>query len=65
MNRQGRLEKIPRRRHRVNDRDHFAFSDVRRSFPQAALVDNFGVLLLVPCKSVVNSLAAVMLRMAA
>ena len=60
-----RLEKTPNRRHAVKGRNHFAFSDVRRSVARAALDDNFGILFPVPRKSVVNSLVAVLLRMAA
>ena len=60
-----RLEKTPNRRHVVKGRNHFAFSDVRRSVAKAALDDNFGILFPVPRKSVVNSLVAVLLRMAA
>jgi hypothetical protein len=60
-----RLEKTPKRRHAVKGRNHFAFSDVRRSIARAALDDNFGILFPVPRKSVVNSLVAVLLRMAA
>jgi len=60
-----RLEKTPSRRHAVQGRNHFAFSDVRRLIAEAALNDNFGSLFPVPRKSVVNSLAAVLMRMAA
>ena len=60
-----RVEKTPTRRHVVKGRNHFAFSDVRRSVAQAALDDNFAILFPVPRKSVVNSLVAVLLRMAA
>jgi hypothetical protein len=60
-----RLDKTPNRRHVVKGRNHFAFSDVRRSVAQAALDDNFGILFPVPRKSVVNSLVAVLLHMAA
>jgi hypothetical protein len=60
-----RLEKTPRRRHAVKGRDHFAFSDVRRLVAQAALNDNFSIPCPVPRKSVVNSLVAALLRMAA
>ena len=60
-----RLKKTPNRRHAVNGRAHFAFSDVRRSVAQAAMDDNFGVLFPVPRKSTVNSLVAVLMRMAA
>ena len=60
-----RIAKTPKRRHAVEGRRHFAFSDVRRSIAKAALEDNFSRLFPVPRKSVVNSLVAVMLRMAA
>ena len=60
-----RLEKTPRRRHSVKGRKHFAFSDIRRIMAEAALDDNFGILFPVPRKSAVNSLVAVLLRMAA
>jgi hypothetical protein len=60
-----RMEQTPKRRHSVKGRNHFAFSDVRRSVTKAALDDNFGILFPVPCKSIVNSLVAVLLRMAA
>lgn len=60
-----RIEKTPTRRHAVEGRNHFAFSDVRRSVTKAALDDNFGILFPAPRKSVVNSLVAVLLRMAA
>lgn len=60
-----RLAKTPNRRHVVKGRNHFAFSDVRRSVAQAALDKNFGILFPVPRKSVVNSFVAVLLRMAA
>ena len=60
-----RLEKTPSRRHAVCGRNHFAFSDVRRLIADAALHDNFSSLFPVPRKSVVNSLVAVLLRMAA
>jgi hypothetical protein len=60
-----RLDKTPSRRHVVKGRNHFAFSDVRRSVAKAALDDNFGILFPVPRKSVLKSLVALMLRMAA
>ena len=60
-----RLEKTPSRRHVVKGRTHFAFSDVRRLVAKAALDDNFGILFPIPRKSAVNSLVAVLLRMAA
>jgi len=60
-----RLEKTPNRRHAVHGRNHFAFSDVRRLIAEAALDDNFNRLFPVPQKSVINSLVAVLMRMAA
>ena len=60
-----RIVKTPKRRHAVEGRRHFAFSDVRRSIAQAVLENNFSRLFPVPRKSVVNSLVAVMIRMAA
>jgi hypothetical protein len=60
-----RVEKTPKRRHAVEGRAHYAFSDVRRSVTKAALDENFDILFPVPRKSVVNSLAAVLLRIAA
>ena len=60
-----RMEKTPSRRHIVEGRNHFAFSDVRKSVAQAAADSNFGILFLVPRKSVLNSLVDVLLRMAA
>lgn len=59
------LEKTPSRRHVVKGRNHFAFSDVRRLIAKAALDDNFGILCPVPRKSAVNSLVALLLRIAA
>jgi len=60
-----RIAKTPTRRHTVEGRRHFAFSDVRRSITQAALEDNFSSLFPVPRKSTINSLVGVLLRMAA
>jgi hypothetical protein len=60
-----RMEKTPSRCHIVEGRNHFAFSDVRKSVAQAAADANFGMLFPVPRKSVLNSLIEVLLRMAA
>ena len=60
-----RLEKTPNRRHTVQGRNHFAFSDVRRLITEAALDDNFSSRFPVPQKSVVNSLISELFRMAA
>lgn len=59
------MAKTPTRRHTVEGRRHFAFSDVRRSIIQAALEDNFNSFFPVPRKSTINSLVTVLLRMAA
>ena len=45
-----RLEKTPKRRHAVNGRAHFAFSDIRRLVAEVALGDNFGILFPIPRK---------------
>jgi hypothetical protein len=60
-----RMEKTPHRRHLVEGRNHFAFSDVRRSVARAAADDNFGLLFPVPRKSALNSFVQVLLRMVA
>ena len=60
-----RLDKTPSRRHAVEGRNHFAFSDVRRLAAKAALDDNFSMLFPVPRKSIVNSLVAVLMGIAA
>jgi hypothetical protein len=49
-----RAEKTPTRRHAVDGRNHFAFSDVRRSIAKAAMDDNFRRLFPGPRISVVN-----------
>ncbi len=60
-----RLEKTPNRRHLVNGRNHYAFSDVRRLVATAALDDNFPILCPTPRKSAINSLVTALMRMAA
>lgn len=60
-----RIGKTPSRRHVVEGRNHYAFSDVRRSVAQAAADENFGLLFPVPHKSKLNSFVDVLLRMAA
>ncbi len=60
-----RLEKTPSRRHAVNGRSHFAFSDVRRLVAKAAMDDNFPILCPLPRKPGINSLVTAFLRMAA
>jgi len=60
-----RMAKTPSRRHAVEGRNHFAFSDVRKSVAQAAADSNFGLLFPVPRKSRLKSLIDVLMRMAA
>ena len=60
-----RLEKTPSRRHAVNGRSHFAFSDVRRLVAKAAMDDNFPILCPVSRKPGINSLVTAFLRIAA
>ena len=59
------LENAPKRRHAVKGRNHFAFSDVRRHMTKTLLSDNFPSICPHEGKSVINSIAATMLRMAA
>jgi hypothetical protein len=49
----------------VQGRNHFAFSDVRRSVARSAADDNFALLFPVPRKPTLNSFVDVLLRMAA
>lgn len=60
-----RLEKTPSRRHAVEGRGHFAFSDVRRLVAKVAMDDDFAILCPAPRKSVVNSFVTALMRMAA
>jgi len=60
-----RISKTPKRRHLVEGRSHYAFSDIRRSITQAAVEDNFSRLFPLPRKSAINSLVGILLRMAA
>jgi len=60
-----RLKKTPRRRHSVQGRRHFAFSDVRRLMAREILHDNFAILFPAPRKALFNSFATALLRMAA
>ena len=59
------LKKKPHRRHSVKGRGHFAFSDVRRLLAEVILDENFDKVCPVPRKSMLNSLLAALLRMAA
>lgn len=60
-----RLANTPSRRHAVNGRDHFAFSDVRRMVTKAAFDDNFTLLCPPAGKSVDNSVVTALLQLAA
>jgi len=60
-----RLQKTPNRRHAVCGRNHFAFSDVRRSIAKAALAEDFAILCPPPGKPADNSVVAALLRLAA
>ena len=51
------LEKAPKRRHSVNGRAHFAFSDVRRHITEAVLSEDFLRICTCESKSVINSIA--------
>jgi hypothetical protein len=59
-----RIEKTPIRRHAVEGRNHFAFSDVPKSVAQAVADSNLGIPFPVPRKSVLNSVVDVLMRMA-
>jgi len=59
------LGKTPERRHAVSGWRHFAFSDVRRSFAQAALDNDFVRLFPVAQKSILNTAITALMRMAA
>ena len=60
-----RINKTPTRRHAVNGRNHFAFSDVRRLIAKAAADENFSLLSPKSHKSKFNSIVTVLLRIAA
>jgi SRSO17 transposase len=59
------LGKAPTRRHAVNGRGHFAFSDIRRLISKEAADDNFPGLCPEPRKPVLNSVITLILKMAA
>jgi hypothetical protein len=65
---QCKIDKAPKRRHSVNGRNHFAFSDVRRHITEAMLSDDFSQICYRESKTSLNSItqaAKAMLRMAA
>jgi transposase len=59
------LDQAPKRCHAVNDRAHFACSDVRKLITQAALDKNFDIVCPKPNKRRNNSLIDTLLRMVA
>lgn len=59
------IENTPKRRHAVKGRNHFAFSDVRRDITEVVLSDNFPSFCSSKGKSMINSIASSLLRMAA
>ena len=59
------LEKTPQRCYAVNNRAHFAFSDVRKLITQAALNKNFDTFCPKPGKPKQNSFISALLRMVA
>jgi len=60
-----RLDKTPSRRHAVNGRNHFAFSDVRRLIAKASTEEDFSLVCPETRKPKLNSLMSVLLRIAA
>jgi len=60
-----KLEKTPKRRHAVKGRNHFAFSDVRRNITEAVMNNDFSTICSHQHKSLINSIAAALLRIAA
>jgi len=60
-----RLDHTPTRRYAVNNRKHFAFSDVRKLITQAALDKDFNRVCPKPGKPAQNSFIATLLRMVA
>lgn len=59
------LGKAPIRRHTVNGRTHFAFSDIRRMISKEAADDKFSGLCPAPRNSVLNSVVTMILQIAA
>ena len=59
------LSNAPTRRHAVNGRAYFAFSDIRRLITKEAADDKFPGLCPAPHKSVLNSFVTMILKMAA
>ena len=60
-----KLEKKPQRCYAVNNRSHFAFSDVRKLITQAALSEDFDTFCPKPNKPPKNSFIKALLQMVA
>lgn len=60
-----RIDHTPKRCYAVNDRKHFAFSDVRKLITQAVLDKDFASVCPKPGKPIQNSFVAALLRMVA
>jgi hypothetical protein len=59
------LDKTPKRRHAVKGRNHYAFSDVRRDIAAVVMSKDFCTICSHERKSIVNTVVAALLRMAA
>jgi hypothetical protein len=59
------LNKTQSRRHAVTGRNHFAFSDGRRLIAQTALEKDFQLVCPLPRKSIINTFAAALMKIAA
>ena len=59
------LDKTPKRRHAVKGRNHYAFSDVRKDITETIMSKNFCTICSHERRSIINSVVAALLRMAA
>ena len=59
------LDKTPKRRHTVKGRNHYAFSDVRRDIAETVMSNDFQTICSHQHRSLINSVVAALLRMAA
>ena len=59
------LEKAPNRHHAVKNREHYAFSDVRRKLSKAIVGKDFQAISSCKPKTSLKSIAAALLGMAA
>ena len=60
-----KMKKTPTRKHAVNGRQHFAFSDVRKCITEEVASDSFNMFCPVPRKSLINSIVSTLLKIAA